>query len=320
MENKNYTRIRITDCSETNPDFQKLYSIFAPTLKPDMEFREFRAYYYSHKLEYIDATLVEINGALAGFCAAAFYKTEINGKPYTIGRAATGILPQYRGNTLPKWKLYFKYIRYKFFKPFSNVVLSAYVANPIIYAMICKYTGLAYPRQKQNIPESIVQIKDELLRSQRLQKKEGPQFVVQIHFCVAMGEDVIARIFTSKDRNVKHFLSINPRFREQYGVVVIIPVTVWNCVLSSCRFVYFFVCKILEQMYFSCKKGKNIIANNGVSSIIKLLIFFHHKAEQLKKISTLTASKLKRIAKNYGERLQLLFSKRYRNKNFERRG
>lgn len=304
MKKKNYTRIRITDCSETNSDFQKLFSIFAPTLKPDMEFREFRAYYYSSKLEYIDVTFAEMNGQPAGFCAAAFYKTEINEKSYTIGRAATGILPQFRGNALPKWKLYFKYIRYKFFHPQANVILSAYVANPLIYAMICKYTGITYPKYRQKIPGAILNIKDELLHSQRLQKKEGPAFVVQIHFCVSIGEDVIARIYSSSDKNIKHFLTINPRFREQYGVVVIIPVTVWNCILSSGRFLYFSIAKISARMYAYLYGGIQILIHGVMFVKKKMALTFYYGMMQLKKLFILTASKLKQLAKNYGERLQ----------------
>ena len=120
-----YRQIFITDCSFQNPEFYTLFNIFRLTLKPDMRFREFKAYYCSGKLDYIDVTFILHNETVIGFCSAAFYTTVINTKRYTIGRAATGILENYRGNTLPKWKLYKKYIYYWWRHPLRYFILSA---------------------------------------------------------------------------------------------------------------------------------------------------------------------------------------------------
>ncbi len=237
-----YRRLFIKDCSDENPDFLCLFDIFRSTLKPGMHFREFKAYYYSARLEYIDVTLILLDRKIIGFCAAAFYSIDIGNRRTIIGRAATGILEGHRGHTLPKWKLYGKYIRYWFRHPFRNILLSAYVANPLIYAMICKYTGIAYPRASAQAPADIVTLKNELLRSQNLHLKEGPDFVVEIHFCVAIGPRELERIYGSKDPNINYFLRINPKFTQQHGVVVIIPINAKNILLSSLRFLRITVC------------------------------------------------------------------------------
>jgi hypothetical protein len=245
----------ITDCSATNMDFITLFHIFRATLKPDMQFRQFKAYYNSGKLEYIDATLVLAGEIVVGFCAAAFYSTVINGGQYTVGRAATGILPDYRGNKLPKWKLYLKYIRYWLRHPFRKTILSAYVANPLIYAMICKYTGIAYPRRGTEPPKDIVVIKEELVKSQNLHKTEHP-FVVEIHFCVEIGEKEQERIFKSKNKDVIYYLRINPKFRNQHGVIVLIPINLKNVMLSILRFLYYgILVKIIMQLAAWLQKG-----------------------------------------------------------------
>jgi hypothetical protein len=234
-----YRQTFITDCSAENYEFLALYNIFKLTLKPDISFREFRIYYWSAKLDYIDVTFILLNKIIIGFCTAAFYTTIINNKEYTIGRAATGVLEQYRGNTLPKWKLYKKYINYWFRHPFRQFILSAYVANPLIYAMICKYTGIAYPKPPATPPEKIINLKNALLHSQNLHLKEDPAFVVEIHFDVSISDKEQERIFKSKDNAVKYFLKINPKFRQQHGVLVIIPVNLKNILLSSCKFIYY---------------------------------------------------------------------------------
>lgn len=225
----------IVDCSARNPDFQALYEIFRLTLKPDLSFRAFRAYYCSEKLEYIDVTLVLREGAVIGFCAAAFYVCVIDGKKYTIGRAATGILSAHRGRALPKWELYKKYIAYWRRRPFRRIILSAYVANPLVYAMICKYTGIAYPRRRVHPPGWVLRLKGSLLRRSRL--REVGEFVVEIHFCVQLGDGEQRRIYSSMNPHIRYYLSINPRFRQQQGVMVIIPVNLMNIVLSAMRFV-----------------------------------------------------------------------------------
>jgi hypothetical protein len=258
--NLTYQRIFIKECNEQNSDFISLFNIFRQTLKPDMQLREFKAYYYSSKLKYIDVTFVLFNQMVIGFCAAAFYKAVIGNKNYTIGRAATGILEAHRGNVLPKWKLYKKYMYYKLMHPFSKCILSAYVANPLIYAMLCKYTGIAYPKASINAPKKIIDIKNQLLRSQNLHTKENTPFVVEIHFCVKLGEKEQVRIFESSNNDVKYYLKINPKFRQQYGVLVIIPVTLKNISFTAAKFMYHSVIRLLIYLYhieISTKKRKS---------------------------------------------------------------
>jgi len=60
-QNLIYRRVSIKDCSEANKDFQTLFNIFRQTLKPDMRFREFKAYYASARLHYIDVTFILVN-------------------------------------------------------------------------------------------------------------------------------------------------------------------------------------------------------------------------------------------------------------------
>lgn len=245
-----YRRVQITDCSVGNIRFTELFQIFSATLMPEMDFRQFRAYYLSSRLKYIDVTFIINENRIIGFCAAAFYQSTVGDKRYVIGRAATGILPEYRGRHLPKWKLYKKYIQYWIKNPFRNFILSAYVANPLIYAMICKYTAIAYPRLGTMPPQDIVRLKDALVRMQKLRLTDIKSFVVEIHFCVAIDQKDQQRIFTSSDGAVKYFLQINPAFMRQHGVVVIIPVNLTNILGTICRFCYYTLVRLFEKITF----------------------------------------------------------------------
>ncbi len=229
-----YRRVILRECSVEGREFMELFAIFRATLKPDLSFREFKAYYHSAHLEYIDVTFVLVRGRVVGFCSAAFYMSMMGERPMVIGRAATGILERYRGRTLPKWKLYWKYIAYWLRHPLRPIVLSAYVANPLIYAMICKYTGIAYPHPLEPVPAGIVRLKNELSG-----RRDEDGFVMPIHFSVAMGQREQQRIQTSRDPAVQYFVKINPRFLQQYGVLVIIPVDLRNILWSCWKFAYY---------------------------------------------------------------------------------
>ncbi len=228
---------KIRECSLNNPAFWKLYSIFKDTLNPGMDFRVFRKYYYTEGFQYIDVSFLEINKKTVGFCAAAFYNSGKGKNDFVLARSATGILQEARGQGLPKWILYLKYIKYKTIHPLSNLVLSGYIANPLIYAMICKYTGIVYPRLSQQIPAGFTGLRKQILQRSGIDKAPDNDFVFKIHFQVNMGADILKRITDSKDIYVKYFLSINPRFLEQFGLMVIIPVTWENIIKSSVRFI-----------------------------------------------------------------------------------
>lgn len=250
-------QLKITDCNIRNRNFLRLYRIFRETLKPDMTFREFRFYYYNKNLQYIDVTFCYANRVLIGFCAAAFYDTEIKNKKIVLGRAATGISTSFQGKGLPKWSLYLKYMRYKFKNPLPSLILTAYAANPIIYSMICKYTAWVWPRLTQKAPEKIQSLKNEILKGSGLQGKEYAPFVVKIHFHVAIGNTLLERIYASKQKHLKYFLKINPKFQHQYGIVVIIPVSFLNIFFTIFRFTFWSISKpvLLANSFFTVKSN-----------------------------------------------------------------
>ena len=80
-----YRRVILTECSAAEREFMELYAIFRATLKPDMPFREFKAYYHSSRLEYIDITFILAGSRVVGFCSAAFYAGAAGNRKIVIG-------------------------------------------------------------------------------------------------------------------------------------------------------------------------------------------------------------------------------------------
>ena len=221
-----------------------LYGIFRDTISPGMSFTAFDAYYNSSSLQYIDITFSYCEGALAGFCSAAFYTMNVNSKAIALGRVATGIREEYRGKGLPKWKLFMKYAQYKMKHPFTSLLLSVYVMNPILYAMICKYTAQVWPKKSINVPHHIAQVKNEIIKNSDVVLNEEEPFLVKINFTVAAGKKMVEAVLKSKNKHIRYFLGLNKYFPGPYGIVVIIPFTWRNIIFSSLIFAFYF-CKVL---------------------------------------------------------------------------
>lgn len=238
--------IFIANCNWQNDDFRKLYLIFRLTICPGMSEAKFEAYYKSQKLEYIDVSFFYTGEVIAGFCAAAFYKAEAAGKSFIIARSATGILPEYRGHALNKWLLYRKYMRYKWQHLSQKLILTIYASNPLIYSMVCKYTGIVYPRTGQQVPNSIIYLKDEILKNNGLQKQESAPFVVQINFEVTKTEQLKTVASTSKNRHIRFFVD-QTGLQYRSTLLLIIPVSLVNILMCIGRFLFYFITRSLRQ-------------------------------------------------------------------------
>ena len=112
--------------------------------------------------------------------------------------------------------------------------VAGFMAYPLMYAMICKYTLRCYPRSNKPVPEKIMALKKAILDSMNLKEQQTP-FVLKIHFQVCFSCHDINRFSNSTDKHVKHYLSINPGYTSQVGVLVIIPVTLGNMAYTFLR-------------------------------------------------------------------------------------
>ncbi len=228
----------LSDINASDTFLNKLYEIFKTTLNPGLTEREFRYYYFSQHPDNMEFTLIYHADELAGFCSAAAYPRRLNGKKVVIIRSAFGLLNKYKNGRFPLQGLFYKYMRYKFAHPFTPVYVAGFMANPFMYAMICKYTRVCYPRWDRNTPPEVLEFKDSLLESMRMTRKETAPFVLKIHFQVHFTPEELERFNTSQDKDVKHFLSINPSFTEQMGVLVLVPVTFSNMLYTMGRHMY----------------------------------------------------------------------------------
>lgn len=227
--------IALSNFDEPNTSLQELYRIFSETLNKNLTYREFRFFYFRNKPHYMDISFLSEGEKTVGFICVTFYRHQLGDKMYTICRGAAGIHENYRGGKLPNWLLCWKYIKYKLRHPSEKMYITGYMANPILYSMICKYTHKVYPKAGIKVPDCIHELRGKLISYYGLQKKVIAPFVLKIHFQVHMNTKDEKRIYESKDRDIKYYLQLNPDFQNQVGIMTLVPVTWYNVSISALR-------------------------------------------------------------------------------------
>ena len=226
----------LSDINNEPNSLDRLYEIFKVTLNPDLTPREFNQYLFGIHPESFEISFIYEEDELAGFCTAGAYPLKVNNKKVVVFRSAFGLLDKYKKGKFPLHGLFYKYMRYKLMHPFTSVYVTGFMANPLMYAMICKYTRTCYPRRNRPATGKVIDFKKDLLNSMRLSRKEIDPFVLKIHFQVRFKETDIQRFENSEDRDVKYFLSINPYYKEKVGVLVLVPVTFGNMTYTFFRY------------------------------------------------------------------------------------
>lgn len=239
----------LSDVNTSPHPLQVLYGIFKQTLNPDLTEREFNQYLFGCYPDSFEMSFIYKDDTLAGFATAAAYPQKINGKKVIILRSAFGLLDDYKNGKFPLQSLFFKYVRYKLKHLFTPVYIAGFMANPLMYAMICKYTLKCYPHRNRKCPKQILLFKNELLCSMKLSADEKKPFVLKIHFPVKFKTADVERINNSHNPHVTYYLSINPAYRQQYGVLVLVPVTLPNMAYTVMMYLCRPVKKIMKGFF-----------------------------------------------------------------------
>lgn len=250
---KNYD---LSDVNSIGSISESLYEIFKLTLNPDLTMREFRQYLFGQHPDNLEISFIYSGDNLAGFCTSAAYPRKLRGKKIVILRSAFGLLDTYKNGKFPLHGLFYKYMRYKLKHLFTPVYVAGFMANPLMYAMICKYTLTCYPRRNKPAPSKILEFADDLLASMNLIRKKVAPFVLKIHFQVKFKPADVERFEASTDKDVQHFLTINPGYREQMGVMVLVPVTIPNMTYTFTRYLFRKVRKLAKRTTANTGKVK----------------------------------------------------------------
>lgn len=244
-----FRRITLSDINADQTILQTLHEIFQSTLNEDLSLREFTQYYFSQHPAAMDVTLMESGAEIVGFCSAAFYPSRLGNKAIIVSRVAIGIKKEHRGGALPTARLLQKFMRYKALHPFSSIYVAGFIANPKVYALMCKYAVQVYPRKNSDIPSHIHKLKEAMLQSMNLLRKEVAPFVLRIHFRVGMSEREKQVFAESNNAHVQHYLSLNPQLTGETGVLVLLPVNGLNITYACGQLFKTLILKCFKNLF-----------------------------------------------------------------------
>lgn len=227
----NLQNFTITDFSKPSPLMRRLYLIVKETLCPEMDYRFFLHFYLSSKPHHLQVSFLQLNGKDIGFFTCAYAFMPFRNRQVVICRVAIGVLTAYHGGVMPFAALCRRMIAYKLRRPLREVYMVAYLANPIVFSTIARYTAEHWPCRREP-PARILQLKETILKVGNLAKHEIRPWVIKLHFHVALPPELLRRIYASKDPGVQFYLQKIPEVNGEYGLMTIVPVR-WGNVLSN---------------------------------------------------------------------------------------
>ncbi len=229
LKKEHYT---ITDLQKPDPLLRRLYVILKATLCPEMSYRKFLKFYLNSNPHCMQITFLQDRGNDIGFFTCTYSHTQLVGQKTTVCRVAIGVLSQYHGGVMPFGLLCRRIIYYRIQNPFLPLYMVAYLANPIVYATIAKYTAAYWPCRLKQTPVFINKLKDDILACGKMANLEVSPFVLRIHFAVQLSTALKNRIYGSNNPDIKFYLSINPGFLNQMGVMTVVPVR-WSNIMAN---------------------------------------------------------------------------------------
>ncbi len=228
----NLQHFTITDFTKSDPLLQRLYLIVKETLCPGMRYSFFLQFYLNSKPHRLQISFLQLNGRDIGFFTCSYAFMPFKDRQLVICRVAIGVLPHYHGGAMPFAALCRRIIAYKLRYPLREIYIVAFLANPIVYSTLARYTAEHWPNRRKEPPEGILELKDAILRAGNLAKHEIRPWVIKLHFHVALPPELLQRIYASKDPGVQFYLKNIPEVTGEYGLMTIVPVR-WTNILAN---------------------------------------------------------------------------------------
>lgn len=194
------------------------------------------------------AVMINSKGEYVGYTATHYFEKTVKGKPTTIIKNETGILPEYRafGNTS---KILLKRaIKYKFTHPRRHSYSLACLVTPVTYYLMARNAYEVYPNVKGVKSEHIEEVRKELTDLFEMEPIEGQnEYVKKVGWIVRQSAEDQMRIDQATSSQFKFFKELNPDYQKGYGLQTIYPLsnrnfffTVLNLFLSRLKMKYKF--------------------------------------------------------------------------------
>ncbi|KPK24035.1 MAG: hypothetical protein AMJ61_14390 [Desulfobacterales bacterium SG8_35_2] len=206
---------------------EKLYFVHSKIFS-GIDLQTFRAYIFNQKATSQKIMLLYDKIKIIGYCAVHFFRITTDDKYYVI-RAEAGILPEYRGNSPLVKFIFCEIFRHALKHTFRDVYYLGTLVHPSSYHNFHKFCDLVYPSFKQETPQVIFHIMQELVQYFGI-KLKGPieKMTCEVGWITRETAEEQLKWQQRKEDDIRYYLRLNPAYREGLGLITLIPCTLTN--------------------------------------------------------------------------------------------
>lgn len=176
---------------------------------------------------------------LIGYFGVHRFEEYLEGQPFTVFRAEVALLPRYRQRdaNLSFWLM--EAAKFKLLHPGQPVYFLYAPVNPSFYALVARRMRTVYPRADTKLPSYILNLMAHLAQEFGLQRvDERDPLIRKVGWIAKATNREEAFWHMSENPHIRFYVTENPKFREGFGLLMLIPVTVANAVLSLFNFAF----------------------------------------------------------------------------------
>lgn len=176
------------------------------------------------------------DGRIVGYAVLHRYRKVIRGNRTTIFRAEAGFLPQYRAHGRTFYFYTLELLKYLLSHPTENIFYLGMLVHPSSYVVFARYFDDMYPKAGREIPENIFLLMVDMAdffavppvdRSDPLIRQIGWRTREEKPYWQA-----------TNDPDVIFFRNRNPNYPLGHGLVVLVPITIWNVARALLLYVF----------------------------------------------------------------------------------
>jgi len=193
---------------------------------------------FAHKLFNPSARWTRIqvlreNGTPVGYCAVHLFDMHLHRHHQVVIRAEAGILRQYRGGGTTFAFGFRQAIRYKLLHPRQSVYLFCTLVHPSSFHLLACRFRECYPNHRRATPAAVQTLMYELadaFAEPRLSPDDPA--IRQVGWSTRDSAEETAFWLASDTPDVQLFLRLNPGYRQGHGLVILVPLTLGNLLLT----------------------------------------------------------------------------------------
>ena len=224
----------LNECTEEQLDeiCDKLYPIHAEVFDGVTK-EAFEHYVIRSPAARTKLDIFKHRGRWVGYLAIHDFSVWMDGEEYIVRRGETGILEQYRRKNWATKKMAWDGVRLKLRHPNAKIFVLGCFVNPAMYYSLARFMYELYPNHRSQTPPEVRQLMRRLADLFHLERVAGENpFVRRVGWEVKERELNQERLLRSGHKEIDFYLSLNPNYKQGYGLEVLFPLSMKNIFIS----------------------------------------------------------------------------------------